>query len=792
MAHEELHIDTLEDEVLADPAGIDNVALLRRIKSWWRSDAEHRSKWEKQADMDFGFVACDQWSDDDKKKMEDAGRVPVVFNRCLTMIKSIAGSEINGRLETRFKPRGVEDTKVNELLSSASEWMGDQCDAEDEQSEAFEAALICGMGWTETRFSFDENPQGMYEEGEIDPREMFWDCKARKKNLVDARRISRLRSISISDAKAMFPKIKNESDLDASWAQHTTDGSNKDVRSVEDKVHREEMDDAVAADKNDVRILQIQWWEKEPFWLVAMEQSPEQMMQASMAPQLGQPAPVPPEPEELSDEEFKEFKKRAKEMGIQFQAAKMERRRYKQAFVGDKILEIGECPCPYEFSFHCITGERDRKNNHFFGIVRLMRDPQMWANKMLANTLHIANTTAKGGIIAEKNAFDDERQAEESYAQPNEISWAAEGAVKDGRIMAKPGGGDPSVYIKILEFAIASIRDVTGVNMELLGLRDANQPGVLEAQRKQAAMTVLASLFNSLRRFRKSVGRVRLHIIQEHLSDGRLIRIKGGDGKVEPLDRERTLGEYDVIVEDAPTSPNQKEQTWLMINQILPTFKDMLTPEVVLALLDYSPFPTDVVEKLKELKAKSDQAQAPVQQQTQQMQMQLMQEQIKNLQSDTAKNMAAAQKTGAEGQVVGANVQAENMKGMAEAQAIMIDAQNKRVEGEGKAAKAQADAEGSRLKARSDYHVTMQKAAGDQELTAAKVEQIIAQTQKTTMETMMAAMDQKFEQMLALRGQQQDEQLSYGEQALRKSESEGKLAIQKKAAAAKAAAPAKP
>ena len=43
----------------------------------------------------------------------------------------------------------------------------------------------------------------------------------------------------------------------------------------------------------------------------------------------------------------------------------------------------------------------------------------MWANKMLSNALHIANTTAKGGIIAEKNAFDDERQAEESYAQPD-------------------------------------------------------------------------------------------------------------------------------------------------------------------------------------------------------------------------------------------------------------------------------------------------------------------------------------------------------------------------------------
>jgi len=198
-----------------------------------------------------------------------------------------------------------------------------------------------------------------------------------------------------------------------------------------------------------------------------------------------------------------------------------------------------------------LAGERDRKHGSWFGLARVMRDPQMWANKMLSNALHISNATAKGGIIAEKNAFDDERQAEDSYAQPNAITWAAEGAIKDGRIMAKPGGGDPSVYLKILEFAVSSIRDVTGVNLELLGLRDAEQPGVLEAQRKQAAMTVLATLFNSLRRFRKQIGRIRLHYIQNSFSDGRLVRVVGVDGaQFIPLMHDKTAGEYDIVVSD--------------------------------------------------------------------------------------------------------------------------------------------------------------------------------------------------------------------------------------------------
>jgi hypothetical protein len=172
--------------------------------------------------------------------------------------------------------------------------------------------------------------------------------------------------------------------------------------------------------------------------------------------------------------------------------------------------------------------------------------------------------------------------------------------------MQKPGGGMTAGYTNLLEFSISSIRDASGVNLELLGMRDANQPGVLEAQRKQAGMTILATLFDSLRRFRKQIGRVRLHYIQNYLSDGRLIRIAKDDGTTEmiPLVRDQAAGQYEVIVEDAPTSPNSKEQTWATVQQVLPAFRDLLTPEAVITVLEYSPLPSKLVTAFKEMAAK--------------------------------------------------------------------------------------------------------------------------------------------------------------------------------------------
>lgn len=784
MAHEDMNIDTdegIDDETNQStvPAGeVDEVQLLRRIKSWARQDGEHQAKWAKDADKDFAFVACEQFTEEDKKALLNSGRQPIVFNRCLTVVKSIAGSEINGRLDTRFLPRGVEDSKVNELLSAASEWMSDQCDAEDEQSEAFESALICGMGWTEARFTFDDNPQGEYVETEIDPREMIWDCKARKKNLSDSRRRGRVREIAITDARAMFPGVPDE-DLDANWysfGHHSTDDEGE-PRPVEDKLHQnDDLDDPVHAEKTDVRIIQYEWWEKEPYYMVAV-QAPAPVQELPMQGLPGMPAPQPQiEEMELTVDQFKEFQQVADEEGLVYESAKMTRKKFKRAFVGRKILEVGDAPFPDGFSFNCITGERDRKNNHFFGIVRVMRDPQMWANKMLINALHIANTTAKGGIIAELDAFEDEREAEETYAQPNHITWATERAVSEGKIMAKPGSGDVSVYIKILEFAISSIRDVTGVNLELLGLRDANQPGVLEAQRKQAAMTVLASLFNALRRFRKDVGRFRLHVIQTYLSDGRLIRIKGEHGgKVEPLDRERTLGDYDVIVADAPVSPNQKQETWQLIIQILPVVKEYLTPEVMLALLEYSPFPVEIVEKMREIKAATEEAAQQGQQEEMQRQKQLFDAQVAKIMSEVAKNQGQAQKSMADAQSPGEDpmikqimAQADAEKAMAEAQKLAAEAEATRTksrtdamsnltDNQRKADQQEVEAHLAYQKHLADQDAAMRKQDSDDAMQAMTMEKMRAEIQKIVMET-----------MVAMRSQEQAEAVSAGELALKK------------------------
>src|SRR6202165_527369 len=592
------------DDIQARPVSTlgpkDKFTILQR---WWYSDADASANWRSQATDDLGFIAGEQLTDEDKAILDAAQRPHVVFNRVLTIIKAIAGMEINGRHEIVFLPEENDDTTTSEILSGASKWMGQKCDAEDEQSEAFQQCCVTGIGATESRWSYKRSSKGEYIEEMFDCRELFWDRTAKKKNIIDSRRRARVRPMPLSDALQMFPG-KSRRQLDANWADA---GIYYDTgpRSIEEKRIRDGKNSYLDwDDTNEVTIVCTQWIENEPYYLVADDESQTK--------------------HEMTPKEFRLLKRLRKLQGKEpLDGVRMTREVFKQAFLGNEYLGGGPAPMGNQFSWAVITGEFDAKKRQWYGLTRVVRNPQMWANKFMAQVMHIMNGTAKGGILAERDAFDDELEAEEGYALADTITWLKNGALSGNKpkIMEKPGKGDASAYVALLQYAVTAIPQVTGVNFELLGQQDVQNPGVVEAMRKQAGMSVLATMFDALRRYRKVLGRIRLYVIQNRMSDGRIIRIVGQQytGAVQ-LAKSLTAGEYDVSVDDAPTSPNQKEANWAIISQILPMFQEQLVqnPEMLVMCLEYSPLPAPLIASLKRMitqkandpQTQKDQAQA--------------------------------------------------------------------------------------------------------------------------------------------------------------------------------------
>lgn len=565
-------------------------ALFAQIKAWVRSDIDHSAEWRKEAKECYDFEAGRQWDAESEQLLKSQNRPVVTFNKTKKYIKSICGLEVNNRQMTTYLPRDVRnagEVLANELLTNASDWMAQGTDASRQQSRAFRDTAICGMGWTSGEISFDDDPMGKYIEERCNPLEMGWDCNARDENLADSKRRWRMKEMSLAEARALIPGVTDvkgldAADLDASWASDMGSDAEAEVKTKTEKERREE--NLQADTKRRVKILQIQWWEHESYV-------------KTVDPATGQPV-------DMAADEFEAISKQYEAAsGQRLPAAYLRRKVWRQAFVGGRVLKSGPCPRRDGFTFHCITGDPDDMKGVWHGVVSVLKDPQQWANKFFAQLMHILNTTAKGGILAESDAFADINQALATYARTDAITLTNPGAIQKGKIMPKPGGALNGGVLQLLQISDSMFAETTGMNMELMGMADRQQPGVLEAQRKQAAMTILATLFDSLSAFRREVGMMRLTFIQDYLADDRLIRVHGEDGiQAMPLLKEKTLGSYDVIVDDAPSSTNMKEKAWAALMTLLPTVQDMLTPQVVVMLLDYVPnLPSRLVEELKKI-----------------------------------------------------------------------------------------------------------------------------------------------------------------------------------------------
>lgn len=532
------------------------VARYEEARKFWRN-------WRGEARSNYAFIAGDQWLADDTKLLETQQRPAITFNYSEKMIDAVVGAEISGRQEVNYAPREPSDSPSTELWTNAARWVADNGNFEDEESDAFRDCLICGLGWTHMRVDYTTDPDGMIVKDRVDPLEMLPDPSARKPGLADRRYAWRELWIA-------------ESDFKRQWGNRLPLGDSPTEADIGvDRVRQgqgyNESDDVVEADihQGQVPIRHYECVELLPYYRV-----------------IG--------PDGSEDMTVGEYNKIAAQLaGTGIQAVKMHKRTYYYAyFNGETMLEADLSPSQEGFTYGCMTGKRDRNKQTWYGLTRVMQDPQRWANKWLSQILHIINSNAKGGLLAEVNAFVDERKAQEEWSSPTSITMLKEGGIakiKEKQVVNYPTGLD-----RLMEFALASLPQVTGINLEALGLAGREQANVLEQSRKQAAYGLLAPVFNSLRNYRKQQGRVLLGFIQTYISDGRMIRIGGPESKqFIALTRQPDSITYDTVIDQSPTAPDVKRETWQILETLIPAAMKAGMP-IPPTILKYAPLPTSL------------------------------------------------------------------------------------------------------------------------------------------------------------------------------------------------------
>jgi hypothetical protein len=558
-------LDETKDRI--DPEDFPKL-VKERIAEW----ESHTGDWRKEARTNFDVVAGRQWTDVDKTMMESLGRPMVTLNSLAAMVRAICGLEINSRQATTYYARYAGMSGKAEVLTQAVKYARDECNAEDEESSAFRDMVICGMGFTETRMVYDDNPAGEIWIERLDPMQCAWDASSRRRGLQDARWRATWRDLPRAEVERLWPD-KAEELSEAFWPSDSELGGEAHNA---DEAAWYPSGAAGFKPKGTARVVQYQYWRETPFVKV---EGPGGKMEV-------------PRKEGM----------RAKQLGLQVTKARP-RREYRQAIVSAGVTLEDEALPIKEFTINALTGIVDRNEGIWYGFVRDLVDPQKFINKFVSLAVDILAANAKGGIMAETDAFVNHRKAEEDWANPTKIIWLKSGAVSGGKIQERNATAFPPALTQLMEFAVNGMPRISGVNMEFIGAQTNNQAGVLEYQRKQAVVSGLSEFFSGLRLYRKVQGKGMAEFVAKYLNDGRLVRIVGPEGaKYIPLILQDESTEYDLVVDESPSAPDTKARTWAALIDILPAAMKMGIP-VPPEILDYSPLPASLAEKWKQMLA---------------------------------------------------------------------------------------------------------------------------------------------------------------------------------------------
>lgn len=609
------------------------MAIVRRVENFVQESAPVRSRMLKYGQEHQSFRDGHQWDEADRSALRDAKKPCVTLNLLAPFINVVAGTEVNTRQRVQAIARHPDEEGKNtlgDLCTNIYEWAIDRTGIPDERSCAFLDTITVGIGWMHFRMDYDRDLDGVLVGERVPWEEMGYDPYATQQNLGDARYIFRRKQMSREDIVAEF----GQAAYDKVLVNEQIDRPESDV---EPKTIIDHFPDVYREGAQDVRpgrpswsprgmrtVTEAQWWELEPVFRVQVPEPPPQP-EPQPGPD-GQPMPPPPPtPEEMmlgqqflmwqqfateqkidqslnppvmTPAQWELWEKLAARLAIPTAAVKQKRRKYMKAFVcGSVVFEKRPLEIQDNYTYRPITCFYDPKEQVFYGMVRNLMDPQRIVNKYQSLGLGIFGVNPKGAVLYETGAVTSPKKFEENWGKPGSVIQLNGGGLNQIKVVDPPPY--PEAISTIVSGAIESFRSIAGINIELLGMSEGDQPALLMRQRQNQAMTILAPVFNALRRYREQEFRVVMAFVREFMADGRVVRVGGlYNSQVIPLMRDKLSVELDLTVDENPFTPNQKAVTWEALQQIMPTIIKMgiFPPEI----LDFAPVPAAMVEKLKQ------------------------------------------------------------------------------------------------------------------------------------------------------------------------------------------------
>lgn len=649
-----------EDRKAAD----DNWLAYQRARDAGHNDyVELATKYDK-------FYRGEQWDPADEAKLKAQGRPALTINAVKSAVNTILGEYTTQRMDIMYKPRHSGHEDVAHALTKVAAQVQDNNHYSFVEGAVFADGLIQDRGWLDIRMDFSDSVGGEIRIKSEDPVDIMMDPSAKSYDPADWNEVIKTRWMTLDEIGLFYGRGKRK----ALEAMVYTEGARESDSVVWNQQTFGDPNSWATADTPERSIRRIRIIERQHKVMSSQE--------FFVDPNTGDLRAVP---ETWDDDKIEEFKEKYK-----LEISRKIWPRIRWTVSADAVV-LHDAWSPYG-SFTLVPFFPYFRRGRPTGVVRDLINPQEQLNKVESQQLHIVNTTANSGWVIESGSLANmnEAQLEKRGAETGIVIVYNRGRTPPAKIQPNqiPTGLD-----RLGQKALSNIREIAGVT-SLLGVDPPEVSGVAITKKQSRGLVQMQVPFDNLAFTRYLVAKKILELIQQYYTETRVLRITNWNSPrqeteelvvngVSPegnLINDLTLGEYDVIVSNAPARDTFEETQFAEALQLREVGVNIPDHWVINA--SHLANKNEIAEEARQIAGLGEPT--PEEMQLQQMQMELA---LRGAQAEIAETEAKVAKLLSEANLFEARANAEVASVGAEAQTTGAELRVRLMELQGSLAK---------------------------------------------------------------------------------------------------------
>jgi len=603
-----------------------------RVRAWfveaWTSKFWQNYRLYAAEDMGYYRGGDEAWSfegsTEDLEKIKAAGRAHLSINHIQAIVDVITGYERQNRYDLKTMPQGDEDSEDAELMTLLLKHEQEQVDAHAYSSECFEDTLIQGLSALEVGVDWTENPAEprIILEKLVPGEDVLWDPSWTRPDLSDARFVLRFKTAWVEDVVAEYPEHEasireavgmldvaiGEGKL-SEWSRTDGYGGTRSHPSESDSILNLFYD---SAGGGRVMVIEAQYADYEDVWIVS-DTKAGRVFEVDTGEAAREMAAA--DPKNLT-------------------AIRRRKRIIRTGTVLPALYEtLEEGDTPYENddqAYSIIPCIGKRKGEWAYGLVRNLKDPQRAENKRESQLTDLVAKMAILRLVYEENSLVNPAALKDPFSSE---PIAMRLGHQPPAYLVPPLGEVVSVLKTLGDRNKMSIREISGINTELLGMETDQASGIAIARRQAQGQVISTVWFDNYRYFRRLLGKRLAKRIQQIYTMERTVRLVGPNGEemlvtLNPADareldadsfkkyREERMKidprpkilkdvsalKYDVIISEVPTTPTMRATSLLAILEILKVMPGLapILMDVVIELAEI-PDRARILQRVKDM-----------------------------------------------------------------------------------------------------------------------------------------------------------------------------------------------